>query len=268
MHQIVPTLASTTQPTCDIPSGTIVFNPQADVEYSVDNGTSYQAGTTFPGLAPATYTLRVRSTTDNTCSTPAAATVTVNAVPNAPDVPTLASTTQPTCDIPTGTIVFNPQADVEYSVDNGTSYQAGTTFPGLAPATYTLRVRSTTDNTCSTPAAATVTINAVPNAPDVPTLASTTQPTCDIPSGTIVFNPQADVEYSVDNGTSYQAGTTFPGLAPATYTLRVRSTTDNTCSTPAAATVTINAVPNAPDVPTLASTTQPTCDIPIGNNRV
>ena len=260
----VPTVASTTQPTCAVGSGTIVFTAQAGVEYSVNNGTTYQALPTFAGLAPGTYNLRVRSIADNTCSTPAASTVTINAVPTAPAVPTVASTTQPTCAVGSGTIVFTAQAGVEYSVNNGTTYQALPTFAGLAPGTYNLRVRSIADNTCSTPAASTVTINAVPTAPAVPTVASTTQPTCAVGSGTIVFTAQAGVEYSVNNGTTYQALPTFAGLAPGTYNLRVRSIADNTCSTPAASTVTINAVPTAPAVPTVASTTQPTCAVRTG----
>ncbi|MDZ7613047.1 MAG: hypothetical protein U5K51_04565 [Flavobacteriaceae bacterium] len=105
----------------------------------------------------------------------------------APAVPTVASTTHPTCAVGSGTIVFTAQAGVEYSVNNGTTYQAGATFAGLAPGTYTLRVRSIADNTCSTVAASTVTINAIPTAPAVPTVASTTQPTCAVGSGTIVF---------------------------------------------------------------------------------
>jgi hypothetical protein len=105
--------------------------------------------------------LRVRSTTNSTCSTQAAATVTINAVPTPPAIPTVASTTQPTCSVTTGSIVFTAQTGVEYSINNGTSYQASATFAGLAAGTYTLRVRSTTDSTCSTQAAATVTINAL-----------------------------------------------------------------------------------------------------------
>gem|GEM_PF-1268054 len=235
----IPTTATTTQPTCGVPTGTIDFTTQAGVEYSV--GGAYQASTTFAGLVPNTYTLTVRSTTDNTCTTNAASTVIINAVPTAPAIPTTATTTQPTCGVPTGTIDFTTQAGVEYSV--GGPYQATTTFAGLVANTYTLTVRSTTDNTCTTNAASTVTINAVPTAPTIPTTATTTQPTCGVPTGTIDFTTQAGVEYSV--GGAYQATTTFAGLVPNTYTLTVRSTTDNTCTTNAASTVTINAVPTA-----------------------
>jgi gliding motility-associated-like protein len=254
----VPSVSSVTQPTCAVPTGTIVFNTQVGVEYSVGSG--YLVSETFSGLTPGTYTLLVRNTTDNTCATNAASTVTINAAPSAPSIPSVSSTTQPTCAVPTGTIVFNTQAGVEYSVGSG--YQASETFSGLTAGTYALSVRSTTDNTCVTNAASTVTINAAPSAPSVPTVSSTIQPTCAVPTGTIVFSTQAGVEYSVGSG--YQASEAFSGLTAGTYTLSVRSTTDNTCVTNAASAVIINAVPSAPSVPTVSSTTQPTCAVPTG----
>jgi gliding motility-associated-like protein len=92
--------------------------------------------------------------------------------------------------------------------------------------------------------ASTSSLNIVVTAsPTTPTAASTTQPTCTTPSGTIVFTTQAGVEYSI--GGAYQVSETFSGLIPGTYTLSVRSTANNTCITNAASTVTINAVPSA-----------------------
>lgn len=248
-----PTTASVTQPTCSVPTGTIVFNAQAGVQYSINNGTSYQAGTTFSGLAAGTYNLRVRSTAGSCEST--ATNVTITAAAAAPATPT-ATVTQPTCSVPTGTIVFTAQTGVQYSIDNGGTYQASATFSNLTAGSYTLRVRSTTDNTCST-AGATVVITAAAGAPATPT-ATVTQPTCSVTTGTIVFTaPTTGVEYSINNGTSYQASATFNNVAAGTnYTLRVRRTADNTC-TATGATGTITAA-TAPATPT-ATVTQPTC---------
>ncbi|MES2544723.1 MAG: hypothetical protein V4548_07550, partial [Bacteroidota bacterium] len=253
-----------TQPTCAVPSGTLtVTSPLgATIEYSINGGTTFQSSTTFSGLAPGSYPF-VRRDTSTGCSF-LSPNFTVNAIPPTPPAPTTASVTQPTCAVPTGTIVFNTQAGYEYSVNNGTTYQAGTTFSGLAPGTYTLRVRSLTDNTCTTAGASTVTINAVPTAPTIPTTSSVTQPTCAVPTGTIVFNAQAGMEYSVNGGTTYQASNTFSGLAPGNYNLAIRNTADSTCSAVGASAVTINAVPIAPAAPTTASVTQPTCAVPSG----
>ncbi|MFM8596665.1 MAG: beta strand repeat-containing protein, partial [Flavobacteriales bacterium] len=219
-----PAGSVTVQPTCGTPTGTIVFTTQSGVEYSI-NGTTYQASATFTGVAPGSYTLRVRSTANNACIT-SGSSVTVNAVPSAPATPAGSVTVQPTCGTPTGTIVFTTQSGVEYSI-NGTTYQASATFTGVAPGSYTLRVRSTTDNTCIT-SGSSVTVNAVPTPPATPT-ATATQPTCAVTTGTIAFTTQTGVQYSV--GGAYQASNSFTGLAAGTYPISVRSTADNTCIT-------------------------------------
>lgn len=74
---IEPTVSSVTQPTCAVATGTIVFAAQSNVEYSVDGGLNYQASTTFSNLPFNIYNLFVRSTLNNSCSTPANASITI-----------------------------------------------------------------------------------------------------------------------------------------------------------------------------------------------
>ncbi|WP_299716840.1 hypothetical protein, partial [uncultured Tenacibaculum sp.] len=74
-------------------------------------------------LSPNTYDLTVRSTVDSTCSATNSVPVVVNSVPIPPAVPVLASVLQPTCSIPTGTITFVSQPNVEYSID-GITFQS------------------------------------------------------------------------------------------------------------------------------------------------
>ena len=230
-------------------TGTIeVSSPTgASLEYSID-GTNWQTGTTFAGLtAGADYTVSVRDTNDTTCVSVGSA-ITIDAVPTAPSVPTVASVVQPTCAVPSGTITFATQAGVEYSIGSG--FQASEVFNNVSPGTYTLTVRSTTDNTCTTAAASTVTIDAYQQHRFAPVASATVQPTCALPTGTLVVSSPtgASLEYSID-GTNWQSGTTFAGLAPGDYTVRVRSTVDNTCETSSVSPVTIDAVPGAPSAP-------------------
>src|SRR5437899_11597253 len=88
-----------------------------------------------------------RSTTDNTCVS-SATPLTVNAVPAVPVAPTASVTIQPTCAIPTGTIVITaPTGAYEYS--RSEERRVGTeTFTGVAPGLHNVTDRTTTDNTC------------------------------------------------------------------------------------------------------------------------
>jgi gliding motility-associated-like protein len=258
-----PVIGTITQPTCGSPtgsvdlsglpsSGTWTITPSLGTPVS-GTGSSY----TFTNLtASATTTFTV--TNASSCISTSSSNAVVNAVPSEPAIPAVSGTTQPTCATPSGTIVFNTQAGVQYSVGSG--YQANETFSGLVPGTFTLSVRNIADHSCITTAGSTVTINGIPSAPAIPTVASIAQPTCGTPSGTIVFTTQAGVQYSVGSG--YQATETFAGLTPGFYTLTVRNIADNTCVTAAGSAATINAIPPAPSAPT-ATASQSFCS---GNN--
>src|SRR5207342_2546866 len=202
-----PTASVTVQPTCAIPTGTIVITaPLGAFEYSLDGG-PFGAATTFTGVAPGAHNVTVRSTTDITCVS-AATPLTVNVAVGAPAAATASVTVQPTCAIPTGTIVITaPTGAFEYSLDGG-AFGAATTFTGVAPGAHNVTVRSTTDITCVS-AATPLTVNAAPTAPAAPTASVTVQPTCAIPTGTIVITaPTGAFEYSLDGG-AFGAATAF-----------------------------------------------------------
>ena len=155
------------------------------------------------------------------------------------DQPITSNVTQPTCAIPSGTIVVATQTGVEYSI-NGSTYQATNTFSGVAPGNYTLYVRNLGDTTCVTPSASTVTINALPLLPQFPTVLNIKQPTCLKPSGSIEITTQPNIQYSVGNG--YQDGAEFINLAPGKYTLSVRFKSSIECIVTGSQ-ITINPVP-------------------------
>ncbi len=257
----VPTLASIIQPTCGVPSGTITITTQSGVEYSL-NGINFQSSNIFAGLVPNNYTLYVRKTSDNTCVTPSSSAVSINAIPGPPVVPTALSVVQPTCGIPTGTITITAQSGVQYSLD-GINFQSSNIFTGLTPKSYTLYVRKTSDNSCTSISTSVTTINSTPVVL-VPTTTSIIQPTCSIPSGTIIITTQSGVQYSL-NGISFQSSNTFSGLIPGNYTLYVRSTTDNSCIKTSSSAIIINSIPIPPVVPTLAGVIQPSCATPSGS---
>ncbi|MCB0517896.1 MAG: hypothetical protein KDD27_03095, partial [Saprospiraceae bacterium] len=76
--------------------------------------------------------------------------ITINSAGCTPPVVTAPTVTQPTCAVPTGTIVVNATGGgtLEYSVNNGTNWQASNTFSSLAAGSYTIKVRLQANPTC------------------------------------------------------------------------------------------------------------------------
>jgi gliding motility-associated-like protein len=158
-----------------LPAGLTFVSSSGDGTYISGSGV-WSIGTMAPGqIKTRTITATATGTTDlvNTANvgtlsqpdpdlTNNTSSITLFATPA---IPTVASTTQPTCTIPTGTIVFNTQAGVEYGV-NGV-YQASPTFSGLTAGIKTLTVRSITNNACINTAATTVTVSPAGPCPPV-----------------------------------------------------------------------------------------------------
>ena len=263
----VAAIASTTvQPICTVPTGTIVVSAPlgADLEYSANGGTTFQSNTTFSGLAPnTTYSIVVRNTVSGCTSVPVS--VAVDPLPAGPAAPTASVTAQPDCISPTGTIVVSSPigSNVEYSINGGTSYQSTTTFANLTPnTTFSITVRDISTGCISSPTANF--INALPVNPAA-VVGAVTQPNCFIPSATITLTSPvgADLEYSIDSGTSYQSGLNFAGLIPnATYSISVRNTITS-CISPTTVFV-VNAIPANPTAP-VGTLVQPTCSVTTGS---
>lgn len=258
---VAATASTTIQPTCSVATGTIVVTaPLGLYEYNIDGGT-YQASTTFTGVAAGSRTILVRNINYTSCIS-SATSVTVNAQPTAPAAATT-TITQPSCSTTTGTIVVTaPTGAYEYNIDGG-AYQSSATFAGVAVGTHTILVRRSTDNTCVS-STASVTINAQLSTPVAATASTTIQPTCSVVTGTIVVtNPVGAVyEYNIDGGT-YQASPTFTGIAAGSHNILVRRAVDHACIS-TATNVTVNAQPTAPAEATASTTIQPTCSVATG----
>jgi gliding motility-associated-like protein len=253
-----PTASVTVQPTCTTPTGTIVVTAPtgASIQYSI--GGAYQSSGTFSGLAPGSYNVTAQDTATGCISS--ATVLVVNPIPANPDAPTASVTVQPTCAIPTGTIVVTAPtgASIQYSI--GGAYQSSGTFSGLAPGSYNVTAQDTA--TGCTSVATVLVVNPPAGAPDAPTASVTVQPTCTTPTGTIVVTAPtgASIQYSI--GGAYQSSGTFSGLAPGSYNVTAQDTATGCISS--ATVLVVNPIPANPDAPTASVTVQPTCTTPTG----
>jgi hypothetical protein len=211
------------QPTCSTTTGTItVTNPTSGVTYSFDNGTTFQVSAISNALASGTYQVKVKDNVSNCISTSTPSVIDpVLVVPSAPTT----TIVQPNCATTTGTItVTNPTSGVTYSFDNGTTFQASATSNALASGTYQVKVK---DNVSGCESAATPSvINAPLVVPSISSVANSDPSVSTCPmlnNGTITVTVTgSNLQYSKDNGTTWQASNSFTGLVAGSYVLKVR----------------------------------------------
>lgn len=154
----------------------------------------------------------------------------------------------PSCTTNNGQITITTSGGItglRYSINNGTTFQPGNSFTGLGPGTYEVVVND--DNNCAVHRTITLTN---PNAPAIDNI-QPVHPTCVGNNGSVTLTVSGGTPaytYSID-GTTFQSGNSFTGLAPGNYTLTVRDAAG--CSS--TGTVTLNA-PAAPTISTLTYT--------------
>jgi hypothetical protein len=111
---------------------------------------------------------------------------------------------------------------IQYSINNGVSYQSGSLFTGLAPGPYVCRVLDV--NGCTD--TYTFVVNDSGYAFDFTTI-PTNESVQGASDGSILVTPSgtgAPFTYSKNGGVSFQSSNIFTGLAPGVYTIGVKST--------------------------------------------
>jgi len=127
----------------------------------------------------------------------------------------------------------------DYSITGGSSWQTSGNYTGLPAGTYIVMIRDRNVPGC------TLTLNGglvISQLPQLTATVNSTNITCfGLSNGTIVISSPSggsgSYQYS-RNGTTWQSGLTFSGLAPGTYNVLMRDATYTTCSV-TLATVTI-----------------------------
>ncbi|WP_444671184.1 T9SS type B sorting domain-containing protein [Flavobacterium columnare] len=251
-----PLAGAVTHPTCATATGSFqIIGYNSNSVYNFNPAVLNISATGVVTANAGTYTFT--ETNAAGCTSAVSAQVLINAQPATPNAPLAGAVTHPTCATATGSFqIIGYNSNSVYNFNPAVLNISATGVVTANAGTYTFT--ETNAAGCTSAVSAQVLINAQPATPTPPT-ATTLQPTCTLSTGTITFTTQTDVEYSINNGTSYQASNVFSGLNPATYTLRVRSTTDNTCTAQAATTITINTQPVTPSAPITGAITQPNC---------
>jgi gliding motility-associated-like protein len=203
-------------------------------QYSRDNGSTFQASPSFSGLTAGSYNVRVRDA--NGCLS--AATVVNVTQPAAPVSFTFGSVGVLCFGDANGSITVNATGGTppyQYSRDNGTSFQAGNVFSGLAAGNYNVLVR---DSKNCTTVASVVNVGG-PTAPLTFTASKIDVLCLGGNNGSISLTASggtAPYSYSINGGSSFVGTSTFSSLTANTYNVIVRDA-NNCASAPTAITI-------------------------------
>jgi gliding motility-associated-like protein len=246
----VPTI-TTTVPTCSVAGTSTITNYNGALTYTfTPAGPSVGAGGLISGMTIGTsYTVTAGN---GSCTSVASASFTNLAILPVPSQPTI-STTAPTCSSDGISTITNYNGALTYTfTPAGPSAGAGGLISGMTVGTsYTV---TASNGSCSSTASTSFSNAAMLNTPAIATASVTVQPTCPIPTGTVVVTAPlgGNLEYSIDGGVTYQSSTTFSGLAPDTsYTIIVRDSSSG-CTSASSVSIIVDSVPPSPIVSTVS----------------
>ena len=254
-----PIAGGVTQPTCLIATGSVAISNLPSTGGWTLTATSATLVTTtitgigstvsFTGLPVGAYTF-VLTLNSNGCSSSSSNQIFINP-PTVPSAPIIGTITQPSCSVPTGSVALSGLPNQAWTI---TTSPGAISTPGtgnstlltglIANTSFTFTVTNNV-NSCVSLSSLPAQINIAPIIPPVPT-ATSVQPNCPIPSGTInVSAPLGAYTYSID-GISYQISPIFSGVPPGNYTVYVKDNSSG-CISSNGPTV-INALPTPPNI--------------------
>ena len=213
-YSVYVTNSGTSSSSCGNTGSIILYGNAGVTPYTYSlNGTSYQVSNTFTGLAAGTYTAYVKDA-GGCVSTKS---ITVGSI--APVTVSPFTRAASSCANDGSIEVYRSGGTPPYTYSkDGTTYQSGNTFTGLAAGTYTVYVKDAQG--CIGSASAVVAQGAALTV----TANKSNTSTC-VTDGSIQVNVTGGVApftYSKDNGVTFQSGNTFTGLAAGNYVIVVK----------------------------------------------
>ena len=231
------------------------------------NGTNVGTGNSTYSYIPANGDLvTVLMTSTATCvSGSTAISNEIRILVQNPSAPMIGTIIHPTCSMATGSVVLSGLPSGAWTINPGGIGGTGTstTITGLTAGTYNYMV--TDASGCSSTPSSDVVIRSASTSPESPVASVTIQPTCTVPTGTIVITSPVEgsgYTYSNDDGTIWVSTTTYTGLKPGNYSLKVKETATG-CVSPATG-LTVNSAPGTPPAPSANITAQPNCTVSTG----
>ena len=211
-----------TNPTdCGIDDGSIRLNSNdLNVFYSFDGGVTWTPNGFVDQLSGGLYTILIRTGTSVNCITQIDTLLTS---PGSPLIDEITTAPISDCGLSDGKIFISAEgALLEFSIDNGMTWQSDTIFDNLSAGNYSILTRESNSPSCRTTAS--VLISSPPTI-EIDTVILRHISDCDANDGELVIVASGDMalEYSIDGGTTWSSNSTYSNLSPDTYDIIVRS---------------------------------------------
>ncbi|HXH19018.1 MAG TPA: gliding motility-associated C-terminal domain-containing protein [Chitinophagales bacterium] len=184
----------------------------APVQFSIDNGATFQSAGFFSGLCAGSYHILIEDALD--CQFTAQITLTEPA-----PVSVSASVVNATCGCDgaiTVTATGGGGAPYQYSIDNGNTFQSATLFSNVCPGSYSVVSADATG--CRGTATAVVTSSSGLAITSVSTVNPSCPQSCD---ASLTITATGAQQYSIDNGATFQILNTFANLCSGSYPIVV-----------------------------------------------
>ncbi len=248
-----PVVGTITQPTCSVIASVVLSGLPAAGTWTINPGNITGTGATYTvsNLAAGTYNFTVTSA----CISPASANVLINAAPPGPPAPVVGAITQATCTVLTGSVILSGLPAVgSWTINPGNITGTGTshTVTGVPVGNNTFTVADTTG--CASVPSANVFIDPQFTVPTPPVADSILQPSCTVPTGSILLGGLPAVgTWTLNPGSLTGTGTShlLAGLPPGSYSATVTNAAG--CTSAMSATTVINAPPTPPATPTITN---------------
>ena len=214
---------------CEMANGsiTILASGSVGLRYSINGGSSFQVSNQFSGLTGGTYLIRVQND-DGTCM------ISDDDVdltdPVLPTIDQVSANSPSGCGLQDGSITIDATGtSIEYSINGGNTYSPNNSFIGLVEGTYNIAVRND-DGSCRVLSAQNpylLSSGAVVEITDITVIHPSN---CNSTPGQIEIaaNGSSILQYSIDNGSNFQASNVFSNLTGGDYEIVV-SNSDGTC---------------------------------------
>ena len=213
---------------CGEIDGTLEILPLGpEYEYSIEGSNEWQTSNLFNSLGEGDYLVLIRITNSPNCTD----TQLVNiSSPIAPQLLNLEVTQPSDCGIENGQIIVTATGNnLEFSIDTGITWTDNNIFSNLNSGLFTIQVREKDAINCNDEESVNL---ETPNTPELISFDITGVSDCITNDGAIdIVTSTSDVEFSIDNGSTWQGNGIFSGLLPQNYVVIIRNITSTECQT-------------------------------------